>query len=388
MYARSLPYFIVIMAFSAAVSVYSPCITSLAAELGLEPQNLDWLSALLAVGFFTMIPFCYRWAPRLNKDLVLFWGTVSLTASLFLPTWFALVPIFIVTAYALGAGSGIIEIVATAALADSVEPARRRALLNFSQVFYCVGAVGAPIFFGFLFEREYGWRVGFRIIGVLCVVSAVAMLWHARRIGAPRAARPATRSRLRDLLHNRTLVALIVGLLLYVSGEMGYAQWVPTYFEEVLGASKRVASWALSLFWIGQFTGRAFYGLVHVKFSDRASIAAFTALCLLATAPILVSRDVRVGLVCIFLVGLGCSICWPTIMSLISRAETRHADAAISLAIGVGALGYTVGPPLVGRVTDLSGSFRIGMLAMSTLMVANIVLFLVHPGIRRLEATR
>lgn len=373
MYRKNLPFFLSLLAFAFTGMTYAPSLTSLAEDYGRDPQDFDWLFSLSALGFFSAIPLCHYLGGRFGKSRLVFAGllgqVLAMTVAPFMPS----VAFFVSPVFLLGIGGGLMEILATAAISDRVDASNRRKAINFSQVFFCFGAISAPMLAGALYEWGVSWRVFFFLSGGTAALAAISLLPELRH--PPRyAGKSVGAVRFHRLAACPRFWMLLLGIFLYVCVEMGIANWVCAYFEKTLHAPKFIANVTLSLYWAGLLLGRAVYGVLNLPLSDRVSILLFYAIAFVSL-PFVLFGSYQVALPFVFFTGLGFSIIWPTIMAMASKTFPRQSESVFAFIMGAGVVGIFVGAPLVGRVTDWTGSFQTGLLVLCLLMVPNVINF-------------
>ncbi|HNT36121.1 MAG TPA: MFS transporter, partial [bacterium] len=118
---KYLVYYLSILAFATAFSIFPTTVTTLAREFQVAPERLDWLSSTISGGFFLAMIFCTCLSERIGKDRLVWAGLVFLFLALFSATQVVRLPLLAVPALFLGFGAGLIEISATALISEMTE---------------------------------------------------------------------------------------------------------------------------------------------------------------------------------------------------------------------------------------------------------------------------
>jgi len=100
--------------------------------------------------------------------------------------------------------------------------------------------------------------------------------------------------------------------------------------------------------------------LRHLK--ERTLELGVLALAAAGDALLIVSPGVSVAIVAVFLAGLGCASIYPIYIAWLSRWYGARAKKIGGVLFAVASLGGSAGPWLVGSVSQLTGSLRIGLL--------------------------
>ena len=115
----------------------------------------------------------------------------------------------------------------------------------------------------------------------------------------------------------------------------------------------------MSLFWLGVLVGRFGVPLVYKGSRPEAALIGLAALAtasialimLLGYAPaVAISADLGRGL--LFLAGLGCSIYYPTVMTLVGECFPRAQSQAVGFAATGGGIGSFVFPFLMSSIAQ------------------------------------
>ena len=231
-----------------------------------------------------------------------------------------------------------------------------------------LGAV-APVLIGWFAVSAWGWRAAL----VVAVVTAVLMrlAFHAARF-------PATQAVPGPVADQPALPALYwvywAALVTVVSVEFCMIFWSADYLETILGMPKAGAAQAVGLFLAGMILGR----LAGSRFAPRFGVHRFvTASLLVAALGFLIywaASTALVGLIGLFLTGLGVASLYPLILSLAigsAGSGTVRASALSSLASGVAIF---LLPLTLGRLADALGIHWAYTLVLLLLAIALIII--------------
>jgi fucose permease len=215
---------------------------------------------------------------RFGRRVVLLTSAATYAAGLAL---FARAPVFglaLAAAGFIGAGSGAMQTVANAMIAD-VFHARRKVMVNAAQIAFGAGAVCGPFVASRLLALGADWRSLYlglsALIALLFVAVAVApavpVTSHAARMDL---------ALLRSIVGRSDLLNLCLVAALYAGAEVGFFQWMPSYFDLRLPGGHAWAGVVVSIFWIGMTAGRIGAGVLISRFRLvplRAALAAIGA---------------------------------------------------------------------------------------------------------------
>lgn len=222
---------------------------------------------------------------------------------------------------------------------------------------FAIGAIVGPFAVSLLMEIGLDWATVYRGMAAIFVGLAVLMAFAGLPPVQPKAAEHnETRERLSA---NPAYWLSFFALFLYLGVELGVSNWVAEYFVVVFAYSPDASAMLVSLFWLGVLVGR--FG---VPFLDQGSRPepALVGLSALATASIAllmllgylpvtaITADVGRGL--LFLAGLGCSIYYPTVMTLVGECFPRSQSQAVGFAATGGGIGGFVFPFLMSSIAQ------------------------------------
>ena len=163
----------------------------------------------------------------------------------------------------IGAGSGSMEVIASAFISD-LFPEKRAFALNGIQVVFGFGAAVSPFVAHRLLSRGTSWQSLYLVFGALTLA---LFLW----LFFVKSDRSATKGEALDLVALKAIIrkpdfiALCLMQLFYVGAETGFFTWMPTYFEKSLPGGKQFSGLVVSVFWFAMTVGRFGVGFLIGK---------------------------------------------------------------------------------------------------------------------------
>ncbi|MEO8757506.1 MAG: MFS transporter, partial [Devosia sp.] len=150
-----------------------------------------------------------------------------------------------------------------------------------------------------------------------------------------------------------------LALFFYVGVELGVSNWLAQYFVAVFDYPVSQSALLVSLFWVGLLAGRFGVPLLYhgprqdvllLSFSALATVAigALSLLSFAATAPF--TQPLAMGLV--LLSGLGCSIFYPAVITILGNCFPNAQSQAIGFAATGGGIGAFVFPFLMSALAQ------------------------------------
>lgn len=259
----------------------------------------------------------------------------------------------------IGLGQGGIEIgVNWSTLRIDAENSGRP--MNMMHGAFAVGAFLGPLAVGLLMKSGLDWTYVFRGMALVFVLLAVLMLAIPMSLTAHQAPEGAVKPE--RLSANPAYWLAFFGLFLYVGVELGVSNWVAEYFVAVFSYPTADSALLVSLFWIGLLAGR--FGVPLFYRGSRQDIVLVGASALAALAIVLLSvlgytRDEggmnHIGRALVFVAGLGCSIYYPAVITLLGRCFPHAQSQAIGFAATGGGIGAFVFPFLMSAMAQRWG---------------------------------
>ena len=229
--------------------------------------------------------------------------------------------------------------------------------MNLMHGAFAVGAIVGPLAVSLLMQSGLDWTVVYRGMAVIFVLLVVMMAFAALPpVQQEAAEHDETPERLSA---NPAYWLSFFALFLYVGVELGVSNWVAEYFVAVFAYSPGASAMLVSLFWMGLLAGRFGEPLLYKGSHPEAALVGFSAL---ATASLVllmllgyavhseITADISVVL--LFLAGLGCSIYYPTVMTLLGKCFPLAQSQAIGFAATGGGIGLFLFPFLMSAIAQ------------------------------------
>ena len=260
-------------------------------------------------------------------------------------------------------GGGLLEVLVSPIVEACPTPNKEKAM-SMLHSFYCwgsVGVIGLSTLFFMVFGIE-NWRILALVWAAIPVVNAVVF---ARVPIAPLAQEGEKGLSILQLFKNKLFLLMCLLMLCAGASELSVSQWASAFAESGLGVSKTVGDLAgPMLFAVFMGISRLFYG----KFGHKIRLESFMllsgVLCVASYLLITLTGNALVGFIGCALCGLSVGIMWPGTFSLTAAGVTGGGTAMFAIMALFGDLGCTVGPSVVGFVSDRAGGgLETGILA-------------------------
>jgi len=248
-------------------------------------------------------------------------------------------------------------------------------LMNLVHGGYCIGALVAPLYAGTLLERGQGWRAVYGFSAALPAILLALGIGTAVPESSLNRVEGRSRYSLLALVRHPLVFLGAIVLLFYVAAEIGLSAWIVLYVRQRFGLSPVRAGIGLSAFWLAILVGRLVQGFLARHVTLPGLIVAGGALGALGVAGVALASDVRVGLVAVFLAGLGASGIYPNVMALTNGRFPGQVGAVTGVLSTVAVTGSFIFQPLVGRIGEVY-SLKVSFLGLAGCMVLLVLVYL------------
>jgi len=316
-----------------------------------------WIFAASAVGYFLSTFVTGMVLPYWGIRRLMVVGLLLQTVGIGGVGFWASLPVNMALFVVLGLGQGAVEVSTNVGVVRIEAPGQNR-LMNLVHSAFTIGAMAAPFMAGLLAWIHAPWRW----VYVMMAVVGVGMLTWTCRAGSWMDLRESDHvsdspgssnehSKLRDPL----LIFLAATIFFYVGAEIGISNWIAEYFVNIHQSSASIGAMMVALFWFGVFLGRMAHGLwdhgqrqgMHLLISSFSSLVAL----LLA----IWIRSAWLSAVLFFATGVGYSIVYPCVMSLIGMSFPKRQSAAIGMVSTSGGMGVFLFPFAMSAISEQFG---------------------------------
>ena len=273
-------------------------------------------------------------------------------------------------------GSGLIEVLVSP-IVEACPFDNKESVMSLLHSFYCWGSVGvillSTIFFA-IFGIE-NWRI------LSCIWALSPLFYTINFISCPidSLTEEGEGFSIRQLFHIPIFWIALILMVCAGASEISMAQWASAYVESALGISKSIGDIiGPCLFAVMMGMSRSFYG----KYGENIDLMKFMigsgALCLVCYLLSALAPLPFLNLVGCAVCGFSVGIMWPGTISIASRKIPLGGTAMFALLAMAGDLGGSVGPGIVGFVTqNANDNLKVGMLAgcvFPTVLVLSVLL--------------
>ena len=296
-----------------------------------------------------------------------------------LPSPFAGILISVIV-YAIG--SGLIEVLCSP-IVEACPFENKESVMSLLHSFYCWGSVGvivlSTLFFALFGVRQWRW--------LACLWALIPLYNAFNFLTCPieHLVEEGKGMRIRDLLKVPLFWISILLMIAAGASELSMAQWASAYAESAIGLSKTMGDLTgPCLFAVAMGVSRVFYGKYGEKLNLMWYMVGSGCLCLVCYLLAALSQSPVVGLIGCVICGFSVGIMWPGTISISSKQMPYGGTALFALLAMAGDLGGSLGPSMVGVLTQNTGNnLQTGMLAGCVFPVVLIVSLLVMRRIRK-----
>ncbi|HZX56324.1 MAG TPA: MFS transporter [Ilumatobacteraceae bacterium] len=229
------------------------------------------------------------------------------------------------------------------------------AALNALHLFFALGALSAPI----LTNRAIAWTGSLWPVAV--PLGALTLLCVTVLLTSPAPVKTRTVHHSHEGEGGASVrrgQLLVVGLFffVYVALEVGFANWIHTYVEQIGYGNANTATGVTATFWVGFSVGRMIAIFLASRFSAGWMLVGSMTLALTSSFALVAVNGGGIGLwVVTFFFGMSIA---PQFASMIAYAEAHFAlsGASTSVFVGAAGLGGLVMPWLLGQLFDAHGA--------------------------------
>ncbi|MBQ8879626.1 MAG: MFS transporter [Clostridia bacterium] len=259
------------------------------------------------------------------------------------------------------AASGLAEVLISPIIAaiPSDDPDREMSKLH---SVFAWGVVGI-VLFSTAFLAIFGQNSWQWLVLALCSISVAGIILYSG-VKIPDLQSDDRSGSSSSVLKNGTLWLCVLSIFLGGSAECVMSQWCSTYLEGALGISKVIGDiFGVAMFSLALGLGRSLYSAFGKNIMRVLIFGAIGATVCYITAAI--SNAALVGLIACALTGFFTSMLWPGNLIVVTDIHKGGGVMIFALMAAGGDLGASIGPQLVGVITDavIGSDFGISLAA-------------------------
>lgn len=249
-------------------------------------------------------------------------------------------------------GCGIIEVV-TSPIVEAL-PNRKKGKLSLLHSCYCFGYVGivliSVIFFA-IFERT-DWKYLCLLLAIVPFVNGICSAFVPYSTLDEQRGKSYT---MKELLSNKKLYLFVLLIVCAGACEQAMCQWISYFAEKGLNIQKSTGDLIGPLtFALLMGLGRLFYGLFGHNIALKKVLPIAGIACIITYLMAVLINNPIISLIACALTGLAVSIMWPGTLDIASKNILRGGTAMFALLALGGDIGCTIGPSIVGYISDFS----------------------------------
>lgn len=274
-------------------------------------------------------------------------------------------------------GSGLIEVLCSP-IVEACPFENKEATMSLLHSFYCWGSVGtilvSTVFFAVFGIDSWKW------LAVLLALVPAINIYNFATCPIEYLVEDGEGMSIPALFKTPLFWIAIILMICSGASELSMAQWASAYAEAALGLSKTMGDLlGPGLFAVAMGICRMLYG----KYGEKVNLSKFMLgsglLCVVCYILASLFSNPVIGLIGCILCGFSVGIMWPGTLSISSKKFPAGGTAMFALLAMAGDLGGSIGPGIVGRVTQMTGdNIRTGMtvgLIFPIILVVGLLLF-------------
>ena len=250
-------------------------------------------------------------------------------------------------------GSGLIEVLCSP-IVEACPFENKEATMSLLHSFYCWGAVGtiaiSTLFFALFGTDSWKW------LAVLWALVPAVNIYNFATCPIEHLVDEGKGMGIKELFRKPLFWIAVCLMVCSGASELAMAQWASAYAEAALGLSKTIGDLVgPCMFAVTMGICRVFFGKYGEKIDLMKFMTGSGILCVICYLLASVSTNPMVGLIGCIICGFSVGIMWPGTISISSQTFPAGGTAMFALLAMAGDLGGSVGPGIVGRVTQIAG---------------------------------
>ena len=257
-------------------------------------------------------------------------------------------------------GSGLIEVLCSP-IVEACPFENKEATMSLLHSFYCWGSVGT-ILISTLFLAVFGID-NWKWLSCLWAIIPAVNVYNFMTCPIEHLVEDGKGMSVKQLFRTPLFWVALCLMVCAGASELAMAQWASAYAESALGFSKTMGDiLGPCLFAVSMGICRVIYGKYGENVDLRRFMIASGLLCVMCYVLASFSGNPIMGLIGCIVCGFSVAIMWPGTISISSKIFPTGGTAMFALLAMAGDLGGSIGPAIVGRVTQNAGdNIQVGL---------------------------
>ena len=253
-----------------------------------------------------------------------------------------------------GAGNTILQVALNPFAAAIVNPQKLTGVLTLGQFVKAVSSFLGPILVGWFSTMAFGWK---SIFVVYAVLSMLAFLWLLlTKVGEQKEQmQTASIGQTFGLFKDGRILMFFIGILVLVGVDVGMNITFPKYLTDTFSMDVDKAGMGNSVYFFARTVGSFLGGVLLMKYAEKNFFITSVFLGFAGLALMLAVKELWAAYAGVVLFGLGYSNLFGIIMANAIKYRPEKSNE-ISALLVMGISGGGVLPPLMGIITDATGT--------------------------------
>jgi len=352
-----------------------PILTDIKSDLGLTATEESLLSAFFFIAYLFSIPVAMV-AEKIGQKKIIIVSFIITALGCLLIGNYASKEVIMVSFFAIGLGMATLQVVINPLLRAAGGEENFAFFSIVAQIIFGLAAYGAPpvqrwignnlenlqtSFLGSVIHEEYKWAASYTLIFVIVLVIILLIsLLKLPEVQLEEDEQTASKYTYLDLLKNKNVWIYFFAIFAYVGTEQGVTLRLKEFLIDTHDYHAIDAEACISNFWALLSAG-CLIGLALVKLFSGKILLRVSSISAIIGLSIGLFADSEASFYGFMSVGLFLSIMWSINISLGLNSMKAHQGALAGI-LCTGIIGGSICPLIIGKIIDVTGSIRIGML--------------------------
>ena len=250
----------------------------------------------------------------------------------------------------LGIGNTILQVSANPLLLDISSDEGKAANLSLSQFVKAIASMLGPVIAAGLALYTGNWKFIFPVYAIISFASALWLNSVKIEESKPDKARATIKS-VFQLLKNPYILVMVFAIFFMVGFDVTMNTSIANFLNSRFPISIESASLGISIYFASLMTGRFLGAFLLRKVDAKLSLVVSTIITLVGLVGLIMSHDLLLTRIMIFVAGFGFSNVFPIVFAIIVQSKPDYANELSGLII-LAVCGGAIIPPVAGFLSD------------------------------------